>query len=127
MLADSSAADDAALGDHEIERHIVRGGSDALHLLRGITDADEQRRMPEGAQPSESERAIVVAAAHAEAHAMTIEADERQEHDIEEPRARELEPFGLGDTEAIGPKSARRRRDPREAHGAHVRARVDAR
>ena len=105
----------------------MRGGCDALHLLRCITDADEQRRMPGGAQPPESERAIVVAASHAETNAVTIEADERQEHDIEQACARELRPIGLDDAEAIAAQRARRSRDPCEAHGAHVRTRVDAR
>src|SRR6185437_11883389 len=94
----------------------MRGGSDALHFLRGITDSDEQRRMPDGAQPPEAECAVVVAAAHAEPHAVTIEADDRQEHDIEQPRAAEPRPFGLGDAEAIDAQSIR---EAREMHGAH--------
>src|SRR5215469_838746 len=127
MLADTSAVDHTALGDHEIERHIVRRGCDALHFLQGITDSDEQRRMPEGAQPPEFECAIVVAAAPAEASAVTIEADERQEHDIEQPGARERQRFGLADAEAVDPKRARRCGDLREAHAAYAQARVDAR
>src|SRR6185437_13641735 len=100
MLADACAADDVTLGDHEIERHIVRGRCDALHFLRCVSDSDEQRRMPRGAQAPESECAIVIAASHAEAYAVTIEADERQEHDIEQASARELSSFGFGDAEA---------------------------
>src|SRR6185312_2655760 len=80
--------------------------------------------MPAGAQPPEPERAIVVAAAHAETHAVTIEAEERQEHDIEQADARELRPFGLCDAEAVdAPPLA----DLREAHGAHSPPPVDAR
>ena len=104
----------------------MRGGRDVLHLLQGITDADEQRRMPEGTQPPEAERAIVVAASHAEANAATIEGDERQEHYIEQADARERRPMRLTDAEAIAAQCARRCGDAREAHDAHVCARVDA-
>src|SRR6185312_581772 len=87
--------------------------------------------MPDGAQPPEAERAIVVAAAHAEPHPVTIEADERQEHDIEQARARECRSFELDDAEAIHAMRARHRegplRDFNEAHGAYSRAAVDAR
>ena len=124
VLTDTRAAKDTALGDHEIERNVVCGGCDPLHLLCGITDTDEQGRMPERAQSPEAERAIVVAAAHAEASAVTIEADERQEHDIELAHAREPRPRGLGDAEAIDALSCG---EWREMHRAHVRAPVDAR
>ena len=87
--------------------------------------------MPDGAQPPEAERAIVVAASHAEPRAVTIEADERQEHDIEQARARECGPFGLDDAEAIDAMRARHREGPlgdlNEVHGAYSRAAVDAR
>ena len=124
VLTDTRAAQGTVLGEHEIERHIVRGGCDPLHFLCGITDADEQRHMPERAQTPEAERAIVVAAAHAEPSAVTIEADERQEHDIEQAHAREPRPFGLGDAEAIAALSCGERR---EMHGAHAGAPIDAR
>ena len=78
----------------------------------------------------EAERAIVVAASHAEPHAVTIEADERQEHDIEQANARELRAFGLGNAEAIARRATgneRAVRDPAEAHAAHARPRVYAR
>ena len=130
MLA-AHATCDAALSDHEVERHIVRSGCDALHFLRCVTDSDEQGRMPDGAQPPEAEREIVVAASHAQANAVTIEADERQEHDIEQACARQRRSLGLDDAEAIHAMSAHHHegpvRDLNEAHGAHSRATIDVR
>ena len=59
-----------------------------MAVLQCIGDADQASvRARLGVDVAECEGAIVEAAAHAEAHAVRIEADERQEHQIEPARA----------------------------------------
>lgn len=62
----------------------MRGGGEVLHPLALEGDADQQRSTdPCASMAKERERAIVVTASHAEAHASPIDADERHEHRVE--------------------------------------------
>jgi hypothetical protein len=70
--------------------------------------------MPRDSPPSELECSIVVTAAHAEANAACIEADEGKEHDIEPSSADHSKGFRLVYPETIASLA------PCQLHEAHL-------
>src|SRR5688572_33083672 len=75
---------------------------------------------------SECESAVVVAAAHAEAHAARIETHERQQHEVEPARANGASAMGFDDAEMVGGLVPPRERfDELDADGASVDARQE--
>src|SRR5205814_7713686 len=73
---------------------------------------------------AEGERAIVVAAAGPEAHALGVKAHQRQEHHVQPARAEGLPRLRLGDPQAI---ALERAAHLDELHGARGAPPVDAR
>src|SRR3954469_23322196 len=75
--------------------------TDRWNLLERIRHTDEARPAPCGMPAFVSESAIVVTATHAEAHALGIEAHERQQYEIEPAGGDRFRAFGLDDSQVI--------------------------
>lgn len=75
--------DDFRIGNDRVEGHVVCGERQRVHFLARVGQAHES--WPGRARPEYIEGAIVETAAHAEAPAAPIEADQGQEHQIQRP------------------------------------------
>ena len=113
-------------GDDRIQQHIVRGGGDALDLLKGVGQTDQPRRVPDRAPAAEGEGAIVVAAARAEAHAAAHRSRRAAGTRDRASARRASGAFGLGDAEAVAAHGARasstKRMLARRAYGGRCAA-----
>ncbi len=70
--------------------------------LRGKCDPDELRAAPRDPRLEKRERAIVIPCSHPEAHAVGVEADERDEHEIEPAGGNRARRRGLENPEPVG-------------------------
>src|SRR5581483_2356531 len=120
----SSASYDPFLGGRCIMKNKMSGWQDSLDLLECIGEAHQMRRMPRCSPATEREGAIVVAAAGTQPYTAGIEADERQEHDIEPAGADDPHALGLADTQSIGSLPIGHLD---EAHAASVPVAIDPR
>ena len=100
----------------------MRGGIDALDLLKCVCEADEAWRVPYAPQVPERESTVVEAAAGTEPHAPAVERYQGQEHHIEPPGAKRFVAVRLGDTEAVVAPALL---PGQETHGAGLAAAID--
>ena len=94
----------AQLGGDAPQRHIPGLGWDRVEFLTGMGDPQQ---IGLAASTMAGEGAVIVAAAHAEAVALTVETDQRQQHQVEpQRRAAAGIRARLRDAEAIGVQRA---------------------
>src|SRR5262245_20797882 len=81
---------DRPVGDDRVDRDIPRCPLEGRDVLQLEGYADEPGSTPRRQRLNAAESAVVVAAAHAESRAAFVEADQRQQHEIESPGLDEL-------------------------------------